>query len=201
MKLNLNKFIEENKLQTNIDILQSLLIKKGKLILKSDFPISSSIPDDIVISNENYDAHITIENCDGELTLVPQILTLGIGCRKNKPFEYIYSYFCNVTEINNISPLAYEKICSIDLKKDEVGIWELSKKLNIPFIVFTAEELNKVTGEFAKSSFVSSITGVDNVCERSAKLGSNGDAILHKTAHDGITIAVAKANYSINFEV
>lgn len=47
-------------------------------------------------------------------------------------------------------------------------------------------------GTFAESKFVEEVTGVDNVCERSAVLGSSQDGvksmlILRKYAEDGVT--------------
>ena len=41
-------------------------------------------------------------------------------------------------------------------------------------LTFTEEELKAVQGEFTPSQFVKKITGVENVCERSAVLGYGG---------------------------
>ena len=49
------------------------------------------------------------------------------------------------------------------------------------------------------SAFVKSIAGVDNVCERSAVLASGGCLKLRKTAHDGVTLAVAEEPLIIDF--
>lgn len=43
-----------------------------------------------------------------------------------------------------------------------------------PFETYHAEELNQVTGQITSSVFVHKVTGFDNVCERSAVLGSGG---------------------------
>ena len=51
-------------------------------------------------------------------------------------------------------------------------------------------------GAFSASGFVKSVTGVDNVCERSALLGSGGTLIIKKNAGDGITMAVAVEPYA-----
>ena len=58
----------------------------------------------------------------------------------------------------------------------------------------------QVEGEFTESSFVASVTGVSNVCERSAAAGSrNGRIICRKTAGDGVTVALAADGYSVEF--
>ena len=48
------------------------------------------------------------------------------------------------------------------------------------------------------------MTGVDNVCERAALLGSSkegkGRLIQRKYAKDGVTVALAMKKWSVNFE-
>ncbi len=67
---------------------------------------------------------------------------------------------------------ALHSIASIDLKKEEPGLLSLAEAWQLPFETFTEEELKAVQGEFTPSEFVKKITGVDNVCERSAVLAS-----------------------------
>ena len=51
--------------------------------------------------------------------------------------------------------------------------------------------LRAVSGDFVPSSFVESVTGVDNVCERSAVLlaGKNGGLLIGKHKKEGVTAA------------
>ena len=77
----------------------------------------------------------------------------------------------------------------------------LGEAWKIPFETFTGEELNAVPGEFTPSSFVRQVTGVDNVCERSAVLASGqGRLIQKKTGGCGVTTALAVRNWRIRFE-
>lgn len=55
-------------------------------------------------------------------------------------------------------------------------------------------------GEFTASEFVRSVTGSDNVCERSAVLCSGGKLIVRKQALNGVTVAAAERPVSIDFE-
>ena len=57
-----------------------------------------------------------------------------------------------------------------------------------------------VEGDFSSSDFVKSVTGVDNVCERSAVKCSGGRLILRKTAADGVTVAAAEKPLILDFE-
>ena len=65
----------------------------------------------------------------------------------------------------------------------------------------TEEELKEVKGEFTPSAFVRTITGVENVCERSAVLASgNGSLIRKKTGREGVTTALGLRKWEVHFE-
>mgnify|MGYP001355409950 CR=1 FL=1 len=53
-----------------------------------------------------------------------------------------------------IPSVAMEQVTSIDLKKEEQGILEYCQERNLPFITYTAEELQEVEGTYAQSDFV-----------------------------------------------
>ena len=80
---------------------------------------------------------------------------------------------------------------SIDLKKDEPGLAAFCKTHGWPITFYPADELRAVPGQFTPSAFVASVTGVDNVCERSAVKASGGTLLLPKTAGGGVTLALA----------
>lgn len=75
-------------------------------------------------------------------------------------------------EQNNVWQQAVQKICSIDLKKEEPGLLLFCAEHGILLETYDAETLRNLDGEFTASAFVSQVTGVDNVCERSAMAGS-----------------------------
>lgn len=129
------------------------------------------------------------------LWLLPRTLALGIGCKKDTPEMQIEKAIQKAFEMLGYSEdclAAITGIYSIDLKKDEVGIKAVADKYQVPFYCFSKEELNQVDGDFHKSEFVESITGVDCVCERAAICG-NPDSflLLNKYANDGVTIAIS----------
>ena len=89
---------------------------------------------------------------------------------------------------------------SIDLKKEEVGILTFCEKYAIPFDVYTKEELMNLEGDFTASEFVKETTGVDCVCERSASLAGGGaELLLKKRAANGLTVALALKDWSVDF--
>ena len=139
---------------------------------------------------------------DGEyLHLVPSVITLGIGCRKGTSIDTIERVVSSILTENGIFPQGIEQIASIDLKKEEPGILQLAEKWGLPFVTYSSEQLKAVHGEFTASPFVQQVTGVDNVCERSAVLGSRmGELIVRKQAQDGVTAACAVREWRVKFE-
>ena len=134
-----------------------------------------------------------------ELLLTFQDLVLGIGCKKGKTFEELRNFL--MSELSEGWASDVSAVASIDLKKREEGLWELAQYYHLQLEFFSAAELENVEGTFTASSFVRSVTGVDNVCERAAlKLaGEGGSLIRKKIAKDGMTLAVAKRRKSISF--
>lgn len=125
------------------------------------------------------------------LHLIPRTVTVGMGCRKGIAVEAAEELLYKVLSEHGISVRSIEKICSIDIKKDEAALKQLAEKLGVPFEVFSAEELDRLDGNFTASGFVNRVTGVDNVCERAAVLGSGGGLIAEKQALNGVTAAIA----------
>ena len=60
-----------------------------------------------------------------------------------------------------------------------------------PVQFYSAAQLQNAPGQFTPSSFVRSVTGVDNVCERAAVQAAGGTIILPKQAGGGVTFALA----------
>lgn len=133
--------------------------------------------------------------------VVPPAVTLGMGCRKNKETEVILREAENCLREADIYRQAVGNLASISLKKDELGLNALAEEWKIPFITYTEEELKEVEGEFTPSAFVRTITGVENVCERSAVLASgNGSLIRKKTGREGVTTALGLRKWEVHFE-
>lgn len=131
------------------------------------------------------------------LQLIPRCIVAGVGCKKGTPVDKIEHA---VQEAFAKAGLRMEALCavaSIDLKKEETGLLEFCETRNVPFETYAAEELQTVPGTYSASEFVSGVTGVDNVCERSAmKCASeygvkHGELLLRKQAQDGVTLALA----------
>ena len=82
-------------------------------------------------------------------------------------------------------------VASIDLKAEEPGLLEFCRSHGWDFQTRSAAELAKVPGAFTPSPFVRQVTGVDNVCERSAAAVSGGPVLAQKFTAQGVTLAAA----------
>ena len=156
---------------------------------------------------EDTDAALTICRRDTEnvqvLRIVPRIVCAGVGCRRGIPARNIENAIRTAFEESCISENALCGVFSIDIKANEEGLREFCESRRLPLVTFSAEDLMNVTGTFTQSAFVKEITGVDNVCERSAVLGAGSDCedslIFRKHVYDGVTVALAVRTFAPDF--
>ena len=145
---------------------------------------------------ETVDVVVTSQDCkfDTAILLRPQEYIIGIGCKRGKSADEIGEVIMKKINELGISITQIMALSSISQKCDEQGILEWCRKEDVLFFTYTAEELQKVKGNFTKSDFVKDQVGVDNVCERAAlkACGEGGKLIVPKYAENGITIAIAK---------
>ncbi|MDO4178263.1 MAG: cobalt-precorrin 5A hydrolase [Phascolarctobacterium sp.] len=134
------------------------------------------------------------------LRLIPKVLHLGIGCKRNTPLERIEDLVLPMLSELHIDLRSIAGVASVDLKKDEQGLLAFAKKYHYPINFYSSEELNELEGEFTPSAFVKSIVGVSNVCERSAvKDAGNHHLLLKKTSRNGVTLSIATEELNLDF--
>lgn len=133
------------------------------------------------------------------LPLIPRLIAVGIGCRKGTPEEKIAKAVAQCLNEERIRPEAVFAAASIDLKREEEGILSYCNRNRLPFLTYSSDTLRQVSGEFTDSSFVEQITGVSNVCERSAVAASGGSLICRKRIYEGVTVALAEKKGSVVF--
>lgn len=134
------------------------------------------------------------------LALLSRNITAGIGCRKGIEEAALEKGFLEILAANGLDIRQVKSIASIDLKKNEQALLYLCEKYRIPFETYTVEELSNVLDVTASSEFVKKVTGVDNVCERAARLScSAGNLIQGKCVREGMTAALVKCPSEITF--
>lgn len=142
------------------------------------------------------------------LQLIPRCIVAGVGCKKGTSVDKIEHAVQDAFAKAGLRMEALCAVASIDLKKNEVGLLEFCETRKVPFKTYAAEELRAVPGIYSASEFVSGVTGVDNVCERSAvkyasehatnqgepllgRQAKHGELLLRKQAYGGVTVALA----------
>lgn len=220
---------------TAIKRISAAVLRGEKIEVGTGIPMKGTVPAGVTVYEETSDAE---SNCANDsradrydmmydvrirhagkaeiyrMPLCPYIV--GIGCKRGKSGEELLEMLAQICVRYGIGLSRIAALTSIDLKKEEAGIWELSRKLSVPYEVFSAEELEQIAGSVSASAFVKQTVGVDNVCERSAlclarqwsdadigqetggehctedvkQIGSY-ELVVTKQARDGITMAIA----------
>lgn len=193
-----------------IRTISARLLTGGTITIRSDWKIDGELPEGVVlVDDQDRDARQSLQ-VDVQLSLrpdsltllrvIPRIAVLGIGCRKGIGQEAVESVFRKVCAASNLREQAVCRVCSIDRKAEEPGLVEFCREHGWALQTYSAEDLHSVEGDFSTSSFVQETVGVDNVCERSAVLGSDGGTLYcRKYAENGVTVAVALRPFTPNW--
>ena len=132
----------------------------------SPWPVAGEPPAGVEKTDapEAADFALTLTPQGEALHLVPRIGVLGVGCRRGTTAQQLEEAFAAFCAASDLSPGGGGG---------------------------PTPPLRAVPGQFTPSAFVASVTGVDNVCERSAVKASGGTLLLPKTAGGGVTLALA----------
>lgn len=184
--------------------ISSALLDNKTVGLHSDFAIDGDLPDGLVPANNgqvgiSITLDSSIEPFEHTLHAVPQIVTIGVGCRKHVASETFHRVILDTLKQNHVAIESVACLASIDLKADEPCIHSFCNAYHVPFVTASAEVLSTVEGTFTSSEFVGRITGVDNVCERAAVLVGGGALLFRKQCQDGVTIAASVPEWCVKF--
>ena len=196
--------VDEWAKHQNCTVLEPERIKKvsGALLagrtvrFASDWPIAGSPPAGLAEDAAAPELALTLCPAGDALHLVPRIGVLGVGCRRGTGADTLAEAFAAFCAQAGLAPQCIAAAASIDLKQNEAGLLAFCQSRGWPVEFFTAEQLRAAPGSFTPSAFVQSVTGVDNVCERSAVLAAGGTLVFHKYAHTGVTFALAVRPYA-----
>lgn len=177
---------------------------RGFTVLDNSKSLESSISSDeelkkinlntiVVISNkENLQIDKYYEDKYRIIKVTPRDIVIGIGCRRDTESHLLQDSLEGFLIKNNIDINSIKEIGSIEVKKDEKAIIDLSENLNVPFRVLSVEEISQVDYLFEKSEWVKKSVGVYSVAEPVAHLLSDGNVIIEKNKYKGITFSVGR---------
>lgn len=145
--------------------------------------------DEVIVISDKENLNLIDDNI---LKVVPKDIVIGIGCKKNIDKEYMINSLSDFLHKKNIDINSIKEIGSIDIKKNEEALINLSAYLNVPFKTFTTEEISEVQDLYSKSQWVKQNVGVYSVAEPVAHLLSDGNLIIKKYKYNGITYSVGR---------
>ena len=205
-----------------IKVVSSGLLKGQKVGVMSELPILGQLPRGLILINdrpENGEAKQRLQTgirigmqreeiredlfFERTCVLTPVDLVVGMGCRCGKSSVELEFFLKEILKKHRINIHRIGKLCSVDKKADEQGLIGLADRLGIPFETYSVTELNAIPGDdgaFSNSDFVREQIGTDNVCERSACLGSaHGRKLIAKQTMEGMTLAVYQREMQLIF--
>ena len=133
---------------------------------------------------------------EGDLFLRPPNLFLGVGCRRGTLAVQILTAIASVLERFNLAAASVAALASIDCKRQEEGLRLAAQELGLPVSFYKPEQIKRVSVSCQQSAFVLKAMGVGAVCEPTAILAASGGRLLvSKQIMNGVTVAVAEAEY------
>ena len=184
----------------HIKVISGNLLAGQKVTVYSSRPVDGECPQGVeLVTVPPADVAVSVGKEDCLLSLVPRILVLGVGCRKGTTQAVLEEVLEHFLRENRLWKEAICAVATIDLKKEESGLLNFCRFHGWEFHTCTGEELRRVPGEFTSSAFVRQVTGVDNVCERSAVAVSGGSLVARKFAAEGVTMAAAVKPFRLDW--
>ncbi|RXM72882.1 cobalt-precorrin 5A hydrolase [Clostridium tetani] len=177
----------------------SLLVKGEKIVFLDEeniIPIPKGYTKDfkdcmgvVYVTNKiDYKLPSELSNLK-KLKLIRKNVVLGIGCKKDYPPKYMEDNVITTLKEHNIDKRAVKSIGTVEIKKEEGAIINLSDKLQVTMKIFTIDEIGKVHHEFEGSDFVEKTIGVRSVSEPCVKL-QGGKNISGKLKLNGMTLSI-----------
>lgn len=149
----------------------------------------------VYITNKNKSLWIEKEKIKNPelkiLKLVRKNIVLGIGCKKDFSSEEMRKTVLETLIDNNFDCKAVKSIGTVEVKKDEKAIIDLSNYFNCPLNIFSIEDIKAIDYKFEGSIFVEKTIGVRSVCEPSVEL-QGGTLIIRKLKLNGMTMAIGQ---------
>lgn len=124
-------------------------------------------------------------------------LIVGVGCRKGISSANVKEAIIGALKEAGCARNKVRFIATVDLKAKEKGLLDAASMLGIPIRIISREEIAACAKNYTKSQVVTRRLGIGGVCEPAALLGGRRTRlILKKKIHKGVTVAIARENFS-----
>jgi len=120
-------------------------------------------------------------------------IIVGVGCRRGTPAEQIIDAIRQALATASASIEQVRLLASADIKRDEAGLLEASRRLGIPLRLVSSDEIRQSTRDFERSDFVQEKLNLPAVAEPAALLaGRRTRLLLPKQVFPSVTVALAE---------
>jgi len=185
----------------------SMKILEGRRLRLFSSCAISSLPDEMELTDSPDDADMIVSEkimeC-GALFLRPLNLFAGIGCNRGTSADEISAMIEEAFSNNSLSLNSLKELATIDIKKDEEGLNECARWLNVRVRYYRNDVLNVISGELnmESSSAVLAATAARAVSEPAAIAAARDAAddyhlLIPKIKRGNVTLAIAKAEYTL----
>ncbi|MDQ0216915.1 cobalt-precorrin 5A hydrolase [Peribacillus cavernae] len=120
----------------------------------------------------------------------PKVIAIGIGCNRGTSAAEIEQVIVETVAELKFSLKSVKAICTISIKKDEIGLLEVVQKYGWEFVYYEPKELNQAKIE-APSDTVYKYTGAYGVSEPAVRIYTGAEQLeLVKKKSGNVTISV-----------
>ncbi len=140
-------------------------------------------------------AHLNAEAVITTATEAGRNIIAGVGCRRGASGASIKQAIMSALGQAQQELGMVRQLCTIDIKRDEPGIWSTARELGLPLRFIPKSWLERIAVQ-QPSEWVKQQIGVAGVAEPCALLGGKcTKLILPKTIIGGVTVALARENF------
>ena len=123
----------------------------------------------------------------------PQRYVLGLGCARNADPEELWTLVTDTLRGAGIAEGAIACVASIDLKADEPAMNQVSRRLGVPFRLFTADELEACSERLLNPSEVVFAEVRCHGVSEGAALACGGELVVPKRKTANATCALSRS--------
>lgn len=118
-------------------------------------------------------------------------LVVGLGCQRGCPVSTLRALLDQALQAHQITLQQITALASIDLKRDEPGLIELARQLELPLLFFSSEQLQEYKSRLSHLSDIAfERTGCYGVAESTAL------ALAEQLAQAPATLLISRQKYA-----
>ncbi|MEV7064216.1 precorrin-3B C(17)-methyltransferase [Streptomyces collinus] len=119
-----------------------------------------------------------VETAEREAVLRPPTLVVGVGASKGAPVEEVLGLVRDALREAGLSVASVAELATVDAKSEEAGIVEAARRLGVPLVTYSAEELAGVDVPNPSDAPLAAV-GTPSVAEAAALVGG-GELLVPK---------------------